>query len=104
VFYCCEFADQFPGRFPFAILLFFSSKCFVKRRRRERTPFTLFELCWRNRGYVVEGRLDFATEMAVVGERRRWIWRVSCTTQAKKENEWIWIQGVQEAGPQNVVP
>jgi len=103
VFYCCEFADQFTARIPLTLLLFFSGECLVKRRRRERAPFTLFKLCWRNCGYVVEGRLDIATKMALASEWGRRGRRTSNTSQAEKEDEWVWIQDVQEINPEIVV-
>jgi hypothetical protein len=54
---------------------------------------------------VVEGRLnfDFATKMALVSEWWKWIRRVRDSSQAEKEDEWVWVEDVQEVHSETVV-
>lgn len=54
---------------------------------------------------MVEGRLDcdFATKMALVSEWWKWIRRVRDASQAEKEDEWVWVEDVQEVNPETVV-
>ena len=52
---------------------------------------------------MVEGRLDVATKMALVGERGRRVWGGSDASQTEKEDEWVWVQDVQEVNPEVAV-
>ena len=52
---------------------------------------------------MVEGGLDTATKMALVGERGRWAWRVSNPPQTEKEDKRVRVQNVQETSSKIVV-